>query len=387
MEAKKANVVFVMAKPQSILSEGLRRSANLHTLVVSGPRDTEIPEGVEPDWIVCCETPIDIAIVPCLTNFYDRGHGILGLGHSPAPLISLLIDPESPWQNFSSALKLLQKIPRRFQDYSLAEYYQNFTIEDIIVLFERLVNLRLPGSHERADRVIWLAVQVGRELGLSADEIREISAAARLREIGKIGLPDSYLFRDRSLLFNTDLKFYENYAALGASILRSVPELAAIAQIVDCQLENVDGTGPANLSGSDIPIGAKILRACSAYERVEASLGPDCAKDVLSELWKGVNQVYDSDTLATLDSIVTKREMQDYFDGQHIPLKELRPGMILCQSVYSTSGVRLLAYGAMVNANRIGLIVEQLKRSGQSEVVVFPRQIEPLDQELSPTET
>lgn len=368
----KVITLFVATSHREVIPEGLRRASEVQMLVVSGPGDTELPDIVKSDWIACCRTPVDAAVATTLTSIRDKGMPILGIGVSQSTFTNLILSPESPQQVFISALGLLRSLPQHVISHDSGAL-ADLNIDDIITLFDRATNMRTPGSHERSDRVLWLVIQVARQLNLSNLELQELTAATRLREIGKIGLPDHLLYGDRAALPKEGTKFYENYAALGASILRSVPDLLQISGIVGYQLENVDGSGPSGMINSTIPTGARILRVCSAYERIEAKLGPENTAEILAGLWKDVNRFYDANILAALDSIVSKRELHDAAQGARITIDELRPGMILGQNVYSPVGVRMLAYGALVTAAKIRVLMEYLKENGQNSVIVLPR--------------
>ena len=57
-----------------------------------------------------------------------------------------------------------------------------------------------------------------------------------------------------------------DHPAIGERILRRTPELAAIAPLVRHEHERWDGSGyPDGLSGTDIPLGSRIILACDAY--------------------------------------------------------------------------------------------------------------------------
>ena len=56
------------------------------------------------------------------------------------------------------------------------------------------------------------------------------------------------------------------HPAIGERILRSIPGLGGVARIVRHEHERFDGGGyPDGLSGSEIPIGSRIILACDAY--------------------------------------------------------------------------------------------------------------------------
>ncbi|TMG44737.1 MAG: HD-GYP domain-containing protein [Chloroflexi bacterium] len=110
------------------------------------------------------------------------------------------------------------------------------------------------------------SVEVGRKLGLGADEIAGIKLGALFHDVGKIGVPESLLSKPDEL---TDEEWVEMRAhpTIGASLLGNVPMLDRIRPIVLAHHENFDGTGyPAGLKGSEIPLAAQIISVADSYD-------------------------------------------------------------------------------------------------------------------------
>ena len=112
------------------------------------------------------------------------------------------------------------------------------------------------------------SVEVGRKLGLGADEIAGIKLGALFHDVGKIGVPESLLSKPDEL---TDEEWVEMRAhpTIGASLLGNVPMLDRIRPIVLAHHENFDGTGyPAGLKGSEIPLAAQIISVADSYDEM-----------------------------------------------------------------------------------------------------------------------
>ena len=110
------------------------------------------------------------------------------------------------------------------------------------------------------------SVEVGRKLGLGADEIAGIKLGALFHDVGKIGVPESLLSKPDEL---TDDEWVEMRAhpTIGASLLGNVPMLDRIRPIVLAHHENFDGSGyPAGLKGSEIPLAAQIISVADSYD-------------------------------------------------------------------------------------------------------------------------
>lgn len=128
------------------------------------------------------------------------------------------------------------------------------------VLYER--DARLQGH---LTELVELVRAVGRGLGLSDDDLQDLTLAAELHEVGKLAIPDSIL-RKPGPLTEDDWQFVRRYPLIGERILSSAPALARVAKVVRSTHERLDGEGyPDGLSGEKIPLAARIISACAAF--------------------------------------------------------------------------------------------------------------------------
>ena len=130
----------------------------------------------------------------------------------------------------------------------------------------RTLRAKQPELDEHSTQVAALAARVGRRLGLSGEELDEISRAAQLHDVGKVGIPDAILNKS-SRLSDREWEFIRNHTVLGERILEGAPALRPVARLVRSSHERWDGFGyPDRLRGEQIPLGARIVSVCDAYE-------------------------------------------------------------------------------------------------------------------------
>ena len=111
-----------------------------------------------------------------------------------------------------------------------------------------------------------LAKAVGRRLGLEGEVLRFLEYSALLHDIGKIGVP-GYILNKPGPLDDEETAVMREHPVIGERIVASVPFLARIRPIVRGEHERWDGGGyPDGLSGEGIPIEARIIHACDAFE-------------------------------------------------------------------------------------------------------------------------
>jgi HD-GYP domain-containing protein (c-di-GMP phosphodiesterase class II) len=102
------------------------------------------------------------------------------------------------------------------------------------------------------------AVDTARAIGYSPKAIERIKAAARLHDIGKIGISDEILNREGPLN-EEEKELIESHPALGVSIIKNVESLKDVFPGVLHHHERFDGGGyPNGLEGENIPLDARI---------------------------------------------------------------------------------------------------------------------------------
>ncbi len=130
----------------------------------------------------------------------------------------------------------------------------------------RTMRAKQPDLDQHAGQVAHLAARAARHLGVSGEPLDEVVRAAQLHDIGKVGIPDAILNK-RSRLTDGEWEFVRNHTILGERILQGAPALRPIARLVRASHERWDGAGyPDRLRGEQIPLGARIISVCDAYE-------------------------------------------------------------------------------------------------------------------------
>jgi two-component system cell cycle response regulator len=130
----------------------------------------------------------------------------------------------------------------------------------------RALEAHHPELGHSLDNVTTLAGRVARELGLSPEAVVETQRAARLHDIGKVGIPAAIL-RKPGRLTAEERGYMERHTLMGQHILDAAPALASAGLLVRSSHEHWDGNGyPDQLAGTDIPVGARIILACDAYD-------------------------------------------------------------------------------------------------------------------------
>ena len=111
-----------------------------------------------------------------------------------------------------------------------------------------------------------MARAVGERLGLKGQTLRFLEYAALLHDIGKIGIP-GYILNKPGPLDPEEMAIMREHPVIGERIVASVPFLSRVRPIVRAEHERWDGKGyPDGLAGESIPVEARIIHACDAFQ-------------------------------------------------------------------------------------------------------------------------
>jgi diguanylate cyclase (GGDEF)-like protein len=130
----------------------------------------------------------------------------------------------------------------------------------------RTLSERRPDLHLRLRDIGQLALAVGRELHMGPEGLDEVARAAELHDVGKIAVPDAILDKPGAL-DPVEWSFMRRHPLIGERILLAAPALRPVARLVRSSHERWDGGGyPDGLSGSEIPLGARVVAVCDAFD-------------------------------------------------------------------------------------------------------------------------
>lgn len=159
------------------------------------------------------------------------------------------------------------------------------------------VDLRDPytGGHSR--RVTEYATGILRALGKEGPEVDLTIWAARVHDIGKVGIPDGVLNKPGALT-EEERTIMEGHAETGADFLSRYPQFVRGVAIVRHHHERWDGRGyPHRLRETQIPFGARVIAVADSYDAMTSDrpyrrgMTPDRAVTILREgrgtQWEG----------------------------------------------------------------------------------------------------
>jgi putative nucleotidyltransferase with HDIG domain len=139
-------------------------------------------------------------------------------------------------------------------------------------------------------RVQDIAMDIGRVMKVSDDELEALEWGGLLHDIGKIGVPDSVLLKQERLT-REERTTMNSHPVLGAEIIAPVKRLEPELPIIRHHHEWFNGSGyPDRLVADEIPRLARILHVADAFEAMTAArpyrMTPLTPEQALAELRK-----------------------------------------------------------------------------------------------------
>ncbi len=175
--------------------------------------------------------------------------------------------------------------------------------------------------HGHCERLASLAVRIGEELRLAADEIEAVRLGAVLHDIGKIGIPDRVLLKPGPLDAD-ERAIVEEHPVIGDRMLEPLDLLAAARPIVRHHHERWDGMGyPDGLAGEDIPLAARIVAVADSVEAMSSRtlyrkpLTPD---ETVAELRAGAGSQWDAAIVELVLQLVERGELELSSEGMRL---------------------------------------------------------------------
>lgn len=123
-----------------------------------------------------------------------------------------------------------------------------------------------PTTRGRSLRMSHYVVRLARELGVPESDRFVIELGALLHDIGRNALLNDVAQQARPLDAG-ERAVVQTHPTIGWEILRPIPGLEEVAEIVLCHHERPDGRGyPRALQADQIPMGARLIMVCAAFE-------------------------------------------------------------------------------------------------------------------------
>jgi HD-GYP domain-containing protein (c-di-GMP phosphodiesterase class II) len=147
-----------------------------------------------------------------------------------------------------------------------------------------------------ADETALCAVAIARRMRLAPEEIEGIEIAARLHDVGKIGVSDLVLMKPDKLT-DKERDQVKTHVLVSAHILDALNFPWEVKPAVRFHHERIDGSGyPDGLMGDEIPLSARVLAVADVFTAMTAARTyrtPHSRDDAIAEVTKHAGTKYD----------------------------------------------------------------------------------------------
>ena len=191
--------------------------------------------------------------------------------------------------------KMQRTLEKQEKELALAKQQIRMGNETIFAI-AKAVDAKDVRTAEHSRRVSEYSVKIARAMGLSEEECESLRKAARMHDIGKIGVPDSILNKPARL---TDEEYttMKTHTTKGAEILKDFTLIDHVVEGARYHHERYDGKGyPDGLRGEEIPLFGRIIGVADAFDAMTANRVYRKQMDfdyVLGEMRKGRGTQFD----------------------------------------------------------------------------------------------
>jgi HD-GYP domain-containing protein (c-di-GMP phosphodiesterase class II) len=205
---------------------------------------------------------------------------------------------------------LLEIFSRDRRERYAAALELNRAYRGTVMLLSDVLEFEDEYTAEHSRSVVDLVDAVADEVGIEPDQRQELEFAAMLHDVGKISIPKELLHKP-SALTEAEFELIKNHTIEGQFILDRVGGLLGrVGEIVRSCHERWDGNGyPDGLKGDEIPLAARIVFVCDAYNAMTTDRPYRSALDseiALQELRDNAGSQFDPSVVSALVAVIER---------------------------------------------------------------------------------
>jgi len=165
-----------------------------------------------------------------------------------------------------TAAQYIIEITRDITEQLIAKEAKANFLKQTITALSKLIEKRDTNTNAHCIRVEKLAISIGKSMELSKELLDELSMAAILHDIGKIGIPEVVLNKPGKLTAD-EYSLIRNHPTIGYEALAAIEPFKHIAESILYHHEKFDGTGyPKHLTADQIPINSRIIAIADVWD-------------------------------------------------------------------------------------------------------------------------
>ncbi len=243
------------------------------------------------------------------------------------------------------------------------------TLKEVIHLLTEILSVANPMAYGRSSRIKKNVLDLAAKMNLSDTWMLE--TASMLSQIGLVAAPQETLesFYSGRKLDEQEKNLLDIHPSIANEWLEKIPRMEEIARIIQYQEKHYDGSGfpDDDTSEKEIPIGSRILKVVSDFDRLESGNLP--VKDAISRMNRR-HGVYDPAVLSAFAEVLN---LEIEYNLRYLKITELKPGMVVAKDI-TAKNIRapILTRGQKLNEAFIKRLIniDRLSQIDQPVVVI-----------------
>jgi len=275
---------------------------------------------------------------------------------------------------------LEQKVEARSREILQKNKELESTFFNTVRAFASLTEMYAPSLAGHGRRVSLLSRETAIQFDLPNNEVTHVEIAGLLHDIGKLGFPKKLIKYEKKKWNSEEQALFRNHSVEGQTIVRFINRLDHVGLLIRSHHERYDGKGyPDQLSEDIIPLGSQIISVVNAYDKVvnmsvnaqsavnKYQASKNMSQDHLpeEELREQAAIHYLKQNAFTRFAPEVIKEFLEVLKTKGVPFKkekrvaidDLKPGMALSESLYSSKGRFLLPHDTVLTPDHIKILM------------------------------
>lgn len=197
------------------------------------------------------------------------------------------------------------------KDLLYSRFQQIKSLTQIIESFLKVIDSKDQYTEGHCQRVAEYADILCSQLKIRSGQRQKIIQMAKIHDIGKIKVEDRVL-KKPDLLTDEEYEEMKKHSVFGFEILEDIELIEKALPIIYHHHEHYDGSGyPDGLSGEDIPLGARILNICDAFDVMTTGRSykkPRSKEEIITEINQNAGAQFDPELAAKMVKLIKDGE-------------------------------------------------------------------------------
>jgi hypothetical protein len=198
---------------------------------------------------------------------------------------------------------------------------QHQTQEAMIAMADA-IDQRDPYTADHSRRVAELAVRIGETYGVNERDIERLRIAARMHDIGKIGIGNDLLHKPGKLT-DDEWEVLRAHPVISEQLLKPYRQFRHETRLVRHHHERWDGKGyPDRIRGQAIPLGARIIAVADTFDAMTTSrpYRPALSRQyAIDEIRNGALTQFDPQIVACFLQVMDESSKIRSITGEDLP--------------------------------------------------------------------